>query len=64
MNPSRFVKLQPPGELQAPVYFNVAHIISFTAGPRRIGTDLHVEGTPSHVRVTESVDEVLGLIEL
>lgn len=64
MNSPKFVKLQPPGELQAPIFFNVAHIISFTCGPRRIGTDLHVEGTPSHVRVAESVEEVLGLIEL
>lgn len=63
MNPSKFVKLQPSGELQAPVFFNVAHIISFTAGPRRAGTDIHVQGTPSHVRVTESVEEVMGMIE-
>lgn len=62
MNPSKFVKLQPPGEAQAPIYFNVAHIISFAAGPRRVGTDLHVQGTPSHVRVTESVEDVMALI--
>ena len=64
MNPSKFVKLQPHGDALAPVFVNVAHIISFTAGPRRVGTDLHLQGTPSHVRVTESVDEVMGLIEI
>ncbi|RYD19465.1 MAG: hypothetical protein EOP88_18870 [Verrucomicrobiaceae bacterium] len=63
MNPSKFVKLQPSGELQPPVFFNVAQIISFTAGPRRVGTDIHLQGTPSHVRVAESVEDVLGLIE-
>lgn len=63
MNSQKFVKLQPSGEVQAPIYFNVAHIISFTTGPRRIGTDLHLQGTPAHVRVTESVEEVMALIE-
>lgn len=62
LNP-KFIKLQPATGENAPIILNTAYIVSVVPAPARGESDVQVHGASPALRVKESPDTVLSLIE-
>lgn len=63
MHPPKFIKLVPATGGNMPVILNTAYIVSVMPAPARGESEVQVHGVSLPLRVKESPDTVLSLIE-